>query len=99
MVQTLFYPHPKNIKYGLAILTIREHLCGFYETLHKCVEAGTSVDTHTGHTVCLGCSRITYQSGLRKCDTCDIEYINKTQFQDPNYEVNCPECVKEYDLN
>lgn len=99
MVQTLFYPHSKNVKYGLAILTIREHLCGFYELLTKCVDAGTVVDSETGHTVCLGCSRITLSSGLRDCSICEIQFIDKAKFQDPNYEVYCPECVITYDLD
>lgn len=85
-------------RYGLAILTIREQCCGFFEQKTVCVEAGTVLDKTTGHTVCLGCSRITVESGLRTCDICEREYIDSTKFQDNNYETNCPECVKAYDL-
>jgi hypothetical protein len=80
----------------LAILTIREHLCGFFELKSVCVNAGTVVDPQTGHTLCLGCSRITFESGLRECDQCDREYINKEQHQDNNFETICPDCVVRY---
>ncbi len=82
----------------LAILTVREHLCGFYEERVTCVESGTKLDGDTGHTVCCGCNRITTLSGLRECDICGREYIDKTKFQNPNYETNCPRCVISHDL-
>lgn len=82
----------------LAILTIQEHLCGFYQNLVSCVTAGTYVDSDTGHTVCSGCERITVNSGLRQCDICGKEYINKDEFQDPEFETNCIRCVIKYGL-
>lgn len=99
MVQTVIYPHEKNFQGRLAILTIREHLCGFYESLTRCREAGVEVDTRTGHHVCLGCERITVDSGLRVCDICGKQYINKAEYQNPRYETNCPNCIKEYGLD
>lgn len=90
------YPHEKNFKGRLAILTIREHLCGYYEQKVECIDSRTVVDASTGHTVCCGCKRITVKSGFRNCDICEREYINKDQYEDPKYETICPECVKTY---
>jgi hypothetical protein len=99
MVQKVFYPHPNHIRFGLAIMTIREHLCGYYQLWTRCVDADTDVDPDSGHEVCSGCGRVTVTSGLRKCDICDREYIDLTKHQDNAYETNCPACVKEYDLD
>lgn len=82
----------------LAILTIREHTCGFFQMRTECVEAQRKVDPDTGHTVCLACERITVDSGLRACDICDSEYINLNIYEDPDYETNCPKCKVIYDL-
>ncbi len=82
----------------LAILTLREHLCGFFESSYKCGMSGNRLDTATGHQVCFGCERILIDSGLRICDICDTEYINKLRHQDADYETNCPRCVEAYEL-
>ena len=95
----VIYPVKSAFRNRLAILTVREHLCGFYQLSVTCVDAGTKVDCDTGHTVCCGCERITVYSGLRECDICGQEYIDKTKFQNPRYETNCPCCVKEYGLD
>lgn len=80
----------------LAILTIREHLCGFFEQKSDCVDSGSRVDPESGHMVCCGCNRITVASGLMRCDICDKEYINKEKRQDKQYETICPACIKEF---
>lgn len=95
---TVIYASDSSFNGGLAIMTIREHLCGFYETKVECVDAYDRVDSPSGHMVCSGCQRITVASGLRRCDTCDKEFINKSKFQDNNYETNCPRCIVEYGL-
>lgn len=92
------YARPDAFYGRLAILTVREHLCGYYQDLTSCVAAGDRVDPDTGHTVCCGCDKITVASGLRICDICDKEYIDKSKYQNPIYDTNCPRCVKEYDL-
>jgi hypothetical protein len=99
MVQRVLYPHPNHIRYGLAIMTIREHLCGFYSLETRCVDAGVRVDPSTGHRVCCGCDRITVSSGLRKCDMCNREYINLDKYQDNRYETYDPECIERYGLD
>lgn len=83
---------------GLAIQTIRDICCGFFELKTVCKEAGWTLDSRTGHRVCSGCSRITVESGLRRCDICEKEFIDPSQYHDVNYEVNCPRCVEEYGL-
>lgn len=98
MGQNVIYARKESFMGRLAILTCREHLCGYFEERHVCVESGVQVDPQTGHTVCLGCYRITVASGLRECDICCKEYIDKGKYQDPRYETNCPVCVKEFGL-
>jgi len=80
----------------LAILTIKEQLCGFFEQKFTCVDVGSRVDPESGHMVCCGCNRITVASGLMECDICSREYINKAKSQDKRYETNCPDCEKRY---
>jgi hypothetical protein len=95
MVQSIVYAI--NIRF--ATLTITEHLCDdVYNVKTSCLKAGKVVDHGTGHHVCCECSKVTRSSGLRECDTCDREYIDKTKFQDDKYETNCPECVNTYEL-
>jgi hypothetical protein len=78
---------------------VREHICGFHELNVTCVDSVSYVDHETGHTVCSGCERITLASGLRVCDICESEYIDKTKYQDPRKaDTNCPRCVEEYGL-
>lgn len=98
MEQLVIYAQPGSFHNRLPILTLREHLCGFFENKTYCIEEGTAVDTSTGHTLCCGCDRLTAESGLRKCDNCSIEYINKDVYQNPRYETYCPRCVVEYEL-
>lgn len=98
MSQMLIYPSKDAFRGRLAIQTIREHLCGFYELRVTCVDASERVDRETGHTLCLGCDRITVISGLRECDICIKEYIDKTKYQNPSYETNCPDCVVTHGL-
>jgi hypothetical protein len=98
MRQTGTYYGEERVSGRLAILTIRAHLCGFFEQKSECVNAGNRVDPDSGHLLCCGCSRITVSSGLMVCDICDIEYINKAKRQDKHYETNCPKCVEEYGL-
>lgn len=93
----IYAPHTAFHK-RLAILTIREHLCGYYQLYTKCADSLTVVDSDTGHTVCLGCDRITVSSGLRACDMCEREYIDKTKYQTNDYDTYCPECVIKHDL-
>lgn len=81
--------------YGTPNLTLKEkieHTC-----VHGCRHA--PVDETTGHVVGYWCGKVTPESGLRVCDTCEREYINKEKYQDPHYETNCPECVKKYGLD
>lgn len=99
MVQMVIYASDTAFNGGLAILTIREHICGFFEQKVVCVDTGWRVDPDTGHRVCSGCSRITLYSGLRRCDICDKEYIDKTKYQDPVFETNCPRCVERYGID
>jgi len=98
MKHTIIYASDSAFAGRLAIQTVREHLCGFYSQSVDCVEAGTKVDHESGHRVCCGCNRPTAESALRQCDICGKEYIDKTKYQDPNYETDCPRCVVEYDL-
>lgn len=99
MAKDVIYPHPKNFMGRLAIQTCRDHLCSYYESLTRCVYTGIRVDPVSGHDVCCGCGKITARSGLRTCDTCEREYIDKTKYQDDSYETYCPECVKEFGLD
>lgn len=99
MVHSIVYASDRNFNGRLPIMTVREHLCGFYEALDICRNAVERVDSRTGHTVCSGCSKIRTASGLRQCDICDKEYIDKNKFQDPHYETNCPRCVIEYGID
>jgi hypothetical protein len=85
MVQTV-YGDPK-----LTLKQKIEHLC-----FHGCRLA--PIDPDTGHVVGFWCKKLTIDSGLRICDICDREYIDKTKNQNPDYETNCPECVKRYGL-
>lgn len=96
MVQTTIYPINGD---KLAILTIRDHLCGFFELKTSCVDAGSRVDPVTGHMVCCGCGRITVASGLMQCDICNRDYINKSKRQDKRYETNCPSCIIKFGLD
>jgi hypothetical protein len=98
MNQLIIYASDSAFHGRLAIQTVREHLCGFYQQSVTCAESGTELDSDTGHTVCCGCGRITVESGLRRCDICEREYINKDAYQDPNYETDCEECVIKYGL-
>lgn len=99
MGQNVVYPIKGAFKGRLAVLTIREHLCGFYEIPTRCSDAGEVLDSTTGHKVCLGCGKVTSKSGLRVCDTCDKEFINLSKYLDPEYETNCPECIERYGLD
>ncbi len=83
-----------NVVYGnpnLDLSTRIEHLCH-----HGCRHA--PVDPDTGHVIGFWCGKVTIESGLRSCDICERQYINKTQYEDPHYETYCPECVINYDL-
>lgn len=98
MVQTVIYAKEGSFHGRLAILTIRAHLCGFYSLGVDCADMGSQIDPQTGHRVCSECQRITVASGLRICDICDKEYIDKSQYQNPRYDTNCPRCVITYGL-
>lgn len=93
MSKSVIYPFKGR---RLAILTLREHLCGFFEDKVDCLEAGIRVDPDTGHHVCLSCDRVTFKSGLRECDICEREYINLNKYENPRYDTNCPDCVVNY---
>jgi hypothetical protein len=99
MGQNVVYPTKDAFKRRLAVMTIREHLCGFYEISTRCAEAGDRLDPDTGHRVCCSCGKVTSKSGLRICDTCDREFINLDKFLNPEYETNCPECIERYGLD
>lgn len=99
MGQRVVYPSKDAFKGRLAILTIREHLCGFYEISTRCADSEDRLDPATGHRVCLGCGKVTSKSGLRNCDICERDYINLDKHQDPNYETNCPECIERFGLD
>lgn len=94
----VIYPVEGAFHKRLDIATIREHLCEFYQLGVNCVDSGTKVDPNTGHTVCLGCNRIKAESGLRVCDICEREYINKSKYENPKSETNCPRCEQEYGI-
>lgn len=68
------------------------HLC-----VHGCRRV--PVDPETGHTIGWWCQRPTPESGLRKCDICERDYIDPNKHQDSKYETNCPSCVVRYDLD
>lgn len=95
MVHTTIYAVNKRF----ATQTIDGHLCDdVYNQKTRCMEAGTVVDTATGHHVCSGCSRITRSSGLRECDICYKEYIDKNSYQNPEFETVDPRCKELYDV-
>jgi hypothetical protein len=98
MVQMVIYPPDGSFMGRLAIQTIREHLCGYYEQKVTCTGAQTRLDPQTGHRVCSGCRKILVSSGLRSCDICGRDYIDPTKYQNPRYETNCPCCVVKYGL-
>jgi len=93
------YAQPGAFMGRLAIMTCREHLCGYYEMFVDCKAADTRLDPVTGHRVCCSCGKPTADSGLRVCDTCDKEYINLDKYQDPRYETNCNKCIEKYGLD
>lgn len=99
MVQTVIYPHKDNFNGKFAINTIRAHLCGFYEELTKCLDSGAHTDPQTGHRVCSGCDRITVDSGLRTCDICYVEYIDKIKLHSLDSDTNCPRCIEKYGID
>lgn len=99
MGHSVIYARKDSFRGKLAILTIREHLCGFYEKSVTCADAGVQVDTTTDHRVCSGCRKVTAESGLRSCDICELEFINLLRYYNSRYEVVCPSCVKEYGLD
>jgi hypothetical protein len=94
MEHNVIYPHKNAFKGRLAILTCQAHLCDYYQVKTSCVESGVRVDLRSGHTVCSGCGKLKWASGLRECSICDREYINKSKFEDTsNYqEAICPDC-------
>lgn len=94
----VIYPSKEAFNAKLAIMTVREHLCGYFEMKTDCVHASREVDSTTGHTVCLGCNRITVDSGLRVCEACETEYINLNKFQDSGFETYCEKCEVTYGL-
>lgn len=99
MVHNVIYPTPGAFMRRLSIMTVREHLCGFRELQVRCAESGTYVDPDSDHVVCSGCERITVSSGLRICDICDSEYIDKTRVHSPNQDTNCPKCIEAYGID
>lgn len=98
MVHMVVYASENAFLGRLAIMTIREHICGYFEQKVVCVDADLTLDRESGHRVCSGCSRITLHSGLRVCDICEKEYIDPNKYQDPDFETNCPRCVERYGI-
>lgn len=99
MVHMVVYPIPGAFRQRLAIMTVREHICGFHELQGPCIDAAWRVDPDTGHRLCSGCGRITLASGgLSNCDICYTEFIDKTKLRNPAYEVNCPRCIEKYGI-
>jgi hypothetical protein len=98
MGHKVIYPHESSFYGKLAILTIREHLCGYYQELVICVDAGTYVDTDTGHRVCSGCGKVPVAEGLSYCDIGAHEFINLNRVYNNADEIVCPKHIKEYGL-
>jgi hypothetical protein len=99
MVHKVIYPTPGAFNQRLAIMTCREHLCGFHEVLVTCKDSETYEDPETGHVVCSGCERITVASGLRNCDICGTEYIDKTRVHSLDQDTNCPRCIIQFGID
>lgn len=95
----VIYPIENAFMGRLSIMTVREHLCGFNELKTTCADASNRVDPETGHVVCSGCERITVASGLRVCDICDNEYIDKTKVHSTKQDTNCPRCIVLYGID
>jgi hypothetical protein len=85
--------HMVQVVYGNPKIPIEvkvKQLC-----VHGC---RTEFDSATGHTLGFWCKRPTVDSGLRECDICYRQYINKTKHQNPRYETICPDCERDYGI-